>query len=45
MKEKMNIGHGLPMNFQDQGVNMDHPMTKRMKNQPKQTSQKKKRKQ
>ena len=28
------------MNFQDQGVNMDHPMTQRMKNQPKAGKQK-----
>jgi len=27
----MNRGHSFSMNFQDQGVNMDHPMTQRMK--------------
>jgi hypothetical protein len=32
---KMNRGQIFPMIFQDQGVNMDHPMTQRMKNQPK----------
>ena len=38
----MNRGKGFPMNFQDQGVNMDHPMTQRMKNQPKAGKQKEK---
>jgi hypothetical protein len=42
---KMNRGQDFPMNFQDQGVNMDHPMTQRMKNQPKAGKPKEKRKQ
>jgi hypothetical protein len=42
-KEKMNRGQGFSMNFSGPGVNMDHPMTQRMKNNQKQASQKKKR--
>jgi hypothetical protein len=30
-KEKLKRGQSFSMNFQDQGVNMDHPKTQRMK--------------
>jgi hypothetical protein len=41
---KINRGRDFQMNFQDHGVNMDHPMTQRRKNQPKEGKPKEKRK-